>query len=432
MTMLLLAITTFALPLLVPRGPGNTAPVDAFAVLFLIAVLVTATLARRRFALPAAAPLLLIAAVSALGVVFSVAPGSGLLNLLIEFYLAVLFWAVCNQLRNRPDRMLTVTSIWVGAAVFWAFLLIGAQWHLLPGSLSHLLFQYDSSGRAAAAARNPNLAASYLVTSMFVLAASPWPRSKLVRIPIYAWLLIAVVVSGSNGAFLGAAVGGAVLLGAHVVRRWSQLGRVMVAATLMIAAGFAIFTVAVAKPTVNQTTVANIAQSQQNGALHDNVGRLDNSVGTRVSLWSSALRGGFSQSALGVGVGEAQTIQVDNVPIGKSLHNDVLAFLLERGIVGLAALLLLIGVVVRWSARLARAGPVSLGGRTWRFQGLAAGIAANCVISLTHESFHFRHVWLLAALVWVAVDLVKSPAAEPVHQTMPSLAVPMRAIHVPA
>jgi O-antigen ligase len=210
------------------------------------------------------------------------------------------------------------------------------------------------------------------------------------------------------------------------------VGRVLLGGTLAVLAGFAIFALAATKPTVNQGTVDKLAQSQQSGALHDNVGRLNNSVATRLSIWSSALRGGFSQSAVGVGVGEAQTIQVNNVALGKSLHNDVLAFLLERGVVGLTALLLLIGLVVRWSARLARAGPVLLGGQIWRVQGLAAGVAANCVISFTHESFHFRHVWMLAALVWVAMDLVRSPAAEPVPKTMPSLAIPMRAVHVPA
>jgi O-antigen ligase len=361
-----------------------------------------------------------------------VAPRTGLLNLLIEAYLAVLFWAVCNELRRRPERMLVVTSIWVVAAVFWAFLLIGVQYHLLPGSIDRLLVSYDSSGRAAAAARNPNLAASYLVTSMFVLTASPWPRAKLVRLAIYGWLVFAVVTSGSNGALLGAAVGGAVLAAAHVVRRWSSLGRVMLAAGLVVAAGFAIFAVAVAKPTVNQTSVDKLSQSEQSGALSGNIGRLNNSVATRMSIWSSALRGGFSQSALGVGVGEAQTIQVDNAPLGKSLHNDVLAFLLERGIVGLTALLLLIAVVIRWSAKLARAGPVNLDGRIWRVQGLAAAVAANFAISLTHESYHFRHVWLLLALVWVAADMVTSPATAAAREPQPAFAAPLRTVHVPA
>src|SRR4051794_40490939 len=167
-TMALLAMTTAALPLLVPRGPSNTAPVDIFAVLFLLAAMVAASRARHRFSMPAAGPLLLIAAISALAVVFSVAPGTGLMNLLIEVYLAALLWAAATELRNRPDRLLTIAAVWVVAAVFWGFLLIGAEWHLLPGQLQQLLVSHDSSGRAAGASRNPNLAASYMVTSLFV------------------------------------------------------------------------------------------------------------------------------------------------------------------------------------------------------------------------------------------------------------------------
>ncbi|MFL6240304.1 MAG: O-antigen ligase family protein [Actinomycetes bacterium] len=435
MLMTLLAATTAALPLLVPRGPGNTAPVDIFAALFVLAVVVQTLLSRRRgIVVPAAGPLLLIALVSASAVLFSVAPGTGLLNLLIEAYLVALLWAACSELRGRPDRMAVITSVWAVAAVFWAFLLVGTQWHLLPGGLQHLLLENDSSGRAAAAARNPNLAASFLVTSVFVVMASPWPRSRLVRGGIYAWLMTAVVVSGSNGALLGAAAGGVLLLALRIIRRSSRIGRSLVRASVAVAAGIAIFAVAEASPTVNQATADKIAQSSHsNGALRDNVGRINNSVSTRVSIWSSALHGGFDHSALGVGVGEAQTIQVGGQALGKSLHNDVLAFLLERGVVGLAALLLLVAVVLRWSSRLARAGPVRIDGRLWRLQGLAAAVTANLVISLTHESYHFRHLWLLLALVWAASDLVavRSPARVPAPARS-FVPVPMRSIRVPA
>jgi O-antigen ligase len=434
MNMVLLAATTAMLPLLVPRGPGSTAPVDVFAALFIIVAIAQAVISRRRMFVPAAGPLVLIALISAIAVVFSVAPATGLLNILIEAYLIALFWMAANEMRRRPDRMAVITSVWATAACFWAFLLVGTQWHLLPHALQQTLIQYDSSGRAAGAARNPNLAASFLVTSMFVTLASPWPRSKLVRLSVCAWLMTAVFISGSNGALLGAAAGGLALLVMRVNRRSSNLGRSLIAATLAVGAGVAIFAVAAAHPTINQGTADQIAQSTgQNGALKDNVGRLGNSVSTRVTIWSSALKGGFDHSALGVGVGEAQTIQVDNQALGKSLHNDLLAFLLERGIVGLAALILLMAIIVRWSMRLMRAGPTRIDGRLWNLQALGAGVVANIAISFTHESYHFRHVWLLFALVWVAADMVMVPALAKARQPARQLAVPpLRSVHVPA
>jgi hypothetical protein len=435
MIMVLLAATTAALPLLVPRGPGNTAPVDVFAALFVIVVIGQAIISRRRrMVMPAAGPLLLVALISAIAVVFSVAPGTGLLNLLIEAYLVTLLWTAASELRRRPDRMAIVTAVWAVAACFWAFLLVGTQWHLLPGGLQHLLVQSDSSGRAAAAAHNPNLAASYLVTSVFVVLASPWPRSRLVRGAVCAWLMTAVVVSGSNGALLGAIIGGGLLLALRVNRRSSHVGRTLVGATLAVTAGVAVFAAVAAHPTINQGTADKLAQSSgKHGALKDNVGRINNSVSTRVTIWSSALKGGFDNSALGVGVGEAQTIQVGNQTLDKSLHNDVLAFLLERGIVGLAALILLVAVILRWSKALMRAGPTRINGQVWNLQALAAGVVANLVISLTHESYHFRHVWLLFALVWVAADMVTAPAPQRAEQPARHLALsPLRSVHVPA
>jgi O-antigen ligase len=433
MTLVLLCATTATLPLLVPRGPGNTSPVDALAVLFLIAAVISMIAARKRVVTPAFGALLAIFTISTTAVVFSVSPGTGLLNLLIEAYLVALLWAICNELRGRPDRMQAVATVWVISAAFWAFLLVGAQYHLLPNGLQHLLVSYDSSGRAAAAARNPNLAASYLVTSLFVLAASPWPRLKVTRVALFAWLTLAIIVTGSNGALLGVLAGVGVLVFARSWRRrTSALGRAMmgVVTATVIAAG--VLMVSAAHPTINQTSVDKVAQSQHGGFLGDNVGRVNDSVATRVSIWSSAMQGGFNQSSLGVGVGEAQTIQVDNTALGKSLHNDYLAFLLERGIAGLAALLVLLGVLLAWSGRLLRAGTTMLDGQRWRLQGLAAGVVANLVIALTHESYHFRHFWVLIAMVWAVMDLApvrarSQAAAKAVHPTW----IPAQVAHVP-
>jgi O-antigen ligase len=437
--MILLAATTFALPLLVPKGPGNTAPVDVFAALFIVVVIGQAIISRRRrLVTPMAGPLMLIALVSAIAVIFSVAPSTGLLNLLIEAYLVALLWTVCTELRQRPDRMAVITSVWVVASVFWAFLLVGTQWHLLPARVAHLLVQSDSSTRAAAAAHNPNLAASFLVTSMFIVLASPWPRSKLIKAGILAWLFTAITLSGSNGALLGIAFGAAFLIAMRVIRRSSALGKVLVGATAGIVAAIAIFAVVASNPTINQGTADSVATSSQgNGVFKHNLGRLNDSINSRVTLWSSALRGGFDHSALGVGVGEASTIQVsDNQDLGRSLHNDLLAFLLERGIMGVAALVLLVAVLLRMSFRLARVGSVRIAGRVWHLQALGAGVVANLGISLTHESYHFRHVWMLLALVWVATDLVAAPATQRVTAQARAwarpAAVPLRGVRVPA
>src|SRR4051795_13231948 len=98
MNILLLLITVATLPLLVPRGPGNTAPVDAVAVAFLIAFLATVAIRRRELRLPGLVPILAIMMVSSVAVLLSAGPRTGLLSLLIELYLVLLFWCVSNEL----------------------------------------------------------------------------------------------------------------------------------------------------------------------------------------------------------------------------------------------------------------------------------------------------------------------------------------------
>ncbi len=70
---------------------------------------------------------------------------------------------------------------------------------------------------------------------------------------------------------------------------------------------------------------------------------------------------------------------------GIELHNDILAFTVERGLLGLAALLLLIASVAGQAWMSAR-------GRQAVF---VAAIAAMACLSLTHEIFHQRPTWML-------------------------------------
>jgi O-antigen ligase len=122
---------------------------------------------------------------------------------------------------------------------------------------------------------------------------------------------------------------------------------------------------------------------------------------------------------VGVGPGEAKTqLQIANGSVSRngvitahSLHNDYLAFLVERGILGLTGLLLLNIALLRRAAWV-----VGTGRRLGiRAAALAAGVVATVAGSLFHEVFHFRHAIVLFALLWVAADLVavEEPAPEP-------------------
>jgi hypothetical protein len=74
----------------------------------------------------------------------------------------------------------------------------------------------------------------------------------------------------------------------------------------------------------------------------------------------------------------------------------------ERGILGLAGLLWLYAALTR------RAGRLSLTGWRWGvwLPALGAGFVATAADAFFHEAFHYRHVVVLFALLFVAGDLV--------------------------
>src|SRR3954452_2568856 len=191
-----LVLTVVLLPLLVPRGPAGTAPVDVPAVLLLLSVAVLVLMDRRRVPLPWIAPmgvLLLIGLVS-----LTVSPtAGGLLTVTVDVYLIALLCATACVLRRDEAALTQVLTVWSLAAVGWGLLLLGSHYGVLPGRLADLLDANTPSRRAAAAAHNPTLAASYLATSVFVLYAAPRPRG-LVRWAGMAILVLAVWATGSN------------------------------------------------------------------------------------------------------------------------------------------------------------------------------------------------------------------------------------------
>src|SRR3954468_12463770 len=165
-----LVLTVVLLPLLVPKGPGGTAPVDVPAVLFLLSVAVLVLMDRRQVPLPWIAPL---AALLLVGLVsLTVSPtGGGLLTLAVDLYLIALMCAIACVLQRDEAGLTRLLTIWSLAGLGWGLLLLGSHHGFLPGRLAHLLDANAPSRRAAAAAHNPNLAASYLATSVFVLLA---------------------------------------------------------------------------------------------------------------------------------------------------------------------------------------------------------------------------------------------------------------------
>jgi O-antigen ligase len=424
MSTFLLSVTVALLPLLVPRGPGNTAPADLFAAGFLVLALLALIQRGRRLEVPVAPALALILVGSLIALGRSQDPRTALLTLLVDVYLLLLLVAIVNHLDRDPQALRTVLVVWTAAALVWATVLIGAHYHVLPRALSELLQVKEGAKRAAGpTGNNPNLAASYLVTSFFVLLASPWPRRLPGRALAAGWLLLGVFATGSLGGLLGLAAGGALLVAGAYLRGGRTTGQVRALLGAALLAGSLAMTgllLVAGVPRFGLAEVATVSEQAKASALGDSVGRADKSLAGRLGLWTQALARTGPQLLTGIGPGQAKTqLEISNGNVNRqgilavhSLHNDYLAFLVERGVLGLAGLLWLYAALTR------RAGRLSLAGRSWGMwlPALGAGFVATAADAFFHEAFHYRHVVVLFALLVVAADLVRDERRHPAEE----------------
>jgi len=412
----LLSATIALLPLLVPRGPAQSAPVDAVALLFILFCLGGLLGRGRPLHLPAKGPLALIMAASVIATAASLSLPDSLLSLLIEAYLVLLFLCVANDLADDRSALRTVLTVWTVAALIWAAVYVGFYYHVLPEGLQQLLVENSKGGgyRVSGASKNPNLAASYMMTSFFVLLASPWPRRRPARLCAAGFLLLAVYVTGSNGALFGLIAGmaalavAACLRGSRTPRQHLQVvGAATVIGVAMLATGLVLIGI----PQVGVADVQAVAARERGGLLQGNLGRLDRSVSSRLTIWSNAWNGTGSRVLVGVGPDAAAKIPFGTRTVGRGLHNDYLAFLIERGLLGLLGLLAFCAIMLQWSGRLLAQSPQEEAGGRWSAAGLAGAVVANLVLATNHESFHFRHVWVLFGLIWAANRLLLEQAA---------------------
>ena len=418
MTTLLLCAATVLLPLLVPRGPGNSSPADLFAAAFIVLALLALLQPGRRLEVPVPLALGLLLTGSLLGLALGGPTPVGALTLAVDLYLTLLLVAVVNHLRGDPATLRLVLVVWTVAALAWAALLLSAHYRILPAGLAGMLQVNVGARRAAGpAGNNVNLAGSYLMVSFFVLLASSWPRRRPLRVAralAGGLLLWALFATGSLGGLFGLAAGGvAIALGAYL-RSGRTRGQVQALAGAALLAGALVLAsvlLLAGLPRAGLAEVHSVSERARGSVLQQTVGRAGDSLAGRIALWSTAIDKAGARALVGIGPGEAKGelgistggLDPDGTPQLKSLHNDYLAFAVERGVLGLAGLLVLYAVLLYRALGLLVVG-------TWSdigMPGLGAAAVGSAADSFFHEILHFRHAVVLFALVWVASELVR-------------------------
>jgi hypothetical protein len=395
----LVAAGVALLPLLRPAGPANTAAADVF----LAAVVAFAMLRMSRDNLEVRLPYALGSALMMLGGIVAAllanAPWTS--TVVIAQDLLLLLWACALALGGRDVTLVSaVVRTWCLVAPAYATVMVIAY----LGGLSAIAgVTADNGARAAYTFPDPNLAANWLVVSILVMVACERPRGAGLRAAAIAVILLAIVFTGSNGGMVTLVVGVICAIAVHSLRLHGPVAGVRVLAlTCLIAFGSWVYVV----PHVNMTAVRESA-SASIPLLRDSIGRTDESAGTREELVSEGIGLWFSSDATGFGPARTKaTLTRLQSPYSKEAHNDYLATLLERGVLGVVGLILLMGAVGTRCTRVVRGTlPPAYAAVVPRPWILAAVAPAFAVSAAFYEVLPFRHLWTWLGLV-AALELV--------------------------
>ena len=357
-------------------GVVRVEPAPADAVLALVAALAIATGQVDLRRVPGAIVALLAALVT-LNVLSLSAAGdvsSALRFMAITLYLVVLAVWLASHLRTRA-RMRVVIRAYVAGAVATSALAVAALFVAYPG---HELLGSD---RAQGFFKDPNVFAPFLIpAALIAFEETLRPRVLGVRRPIaaalFAVLVLGIVFAYSRAAWLNLAVA----LAAMALVISLRPGAVhMAGATLALLAVVA----GVATSAVALTGSASFFQERARIQAYDS---------ERFSAQATGVELGLGH-AFGIGPGEFDRVQA------VSAHSLYVRVLAEQGVLGLATLVALLAATLLLAVRNALQGRDAHGVGSAVLLGAWCGLLAN---SAFVDTLHWRHLWLVAALIWCA------------------------------
>jgi hypothetical protein len=384
------AVAVAMLPVLVPGGPGNSAPDDLLIVIAIGAAMFWASLSGHRWRFPYVVPMTLFVGAGAIGALRGPVPSTGGIALVQDVLLLGWCWAVVN-VASSPWRLNVVVRTWAYSSIAWAALLFVG----LATGTNALTGRSGAEGvRTSLTFVDPNIAANYFFLSFMVIWASQCPRRRNRRLAAYGLLLAAMFTTGSSGGFVSIAVAAGVATVLTVYRRHGP-------AAAISAAAFGAVAIFALHSAVSISSFQKAAANSRYAYIRDGFGREGQSAESRQAILHESSGLFRASGALGAGpVSTKPRLRNAQAPIVKEAHDDYLAALLERGVVGLAALLLLFGGILVRSASLfrdqlsdgfARAIPNP--------HALIGAVAGILVAASVYEILHMRHVWTLFAIV---------------------------------
>ena len=378
-------------PILHPTGPANSSPVDLCTVAAVVTGAIWAFSGHQKLRAPYFIPVALMMGAGAASGLAGLLPTTSLLTLATDLLLFLWCTTVANVLTG-PRAMRLAMAAWSWSGIFWAGVVILA-WlgHITP--LEGL--NATDGNRVLFTFGDPNYAATYWDTTIFVVYAARTPGKRWMRVTGYIMLVWALALTESNGGVLALCAGVFFLL---LVRSYRKRRWVGAAATALVI-GLAVGGFFTAFPL---NSIRQWAATSNQPLLVNSIGRSAQSSAERGVLVTET-RQLYERGNGVLGLGPAAIKPMLTLwlyPYANEAHNDWLAAIVERGVVGLLGLILLV------ASAAARAGPIIRRPLSARFAvavplpaGLVAALLALSVNTFYEEILHFRFLWALLGIV---------------------------------
>ena len=352
----------------------DPAPSDAVFVVVIAVAMATGRFSLRDVPPPVLVLLAVFAALNLMSAVQVADPERAAVYFATTLYLMILAIWLPGYVTSAGRARLVVRA-YIAAAVFSAAIGVLALMAPVPGAEL-----FAEGGRARALFQDPNVFGPFLIPALLVVLEEILePRLLRARLPVKALMLavlaLGVLFSYSRGAWLNLAVALVVMGVVLTLRRGGVRRALGLLAVAGAAAGIAAGTVAA---TGSGDFLAERARPQQYDTER-----------------FSAQRAGLRPAQVypfGAGPGQFESVA------GISAHSSYARALGEQGFPGLAVVLGLLALTLSLAVGNA------LSGRSTFGIGSAALLAAWCgllVSSAFVDTLHWRHLWLVAALIWI-------------------------------
>jgi len=383
------AVAVGLIPLAVPAGAANAAPIDLLMAIAIGACLFWAGSTGHKWRFPYGVALVLFLAGGALGALVGPVPRLGAIALVQDVWLLAWCWAVVN-IAKSPSNLKTLLTTWAYSSIGWAIVpFIG----LAIGSAALTGRTANQGGRIQITLADPSYAANYLFISIMIMWAIGRPRHRVFRYAAYALLLTVIAMTGSNSGVVAVIVGTVVAATLGIYRR-SGFVPATTALAFIVLAGY------VAASQISLQTIENNAHDSRYAFVRNGIGR-GTSFEQRGQLLQESITLYRTGNPLGEGpVSTKPRLHKEMAPFEKEAHDDYVAALIERGALGFLGLALLVVILARRTL-FSATGNLTEGFAkvVIRPNALAGAVAGTLVAGTVYELLHVRHVWTLFGLV---------------------------------